>query len=64
VWGSWQINFKSIYCGILPICEHVASKSIITRYNFFFPIFPLASNDLLILNVVNIMLEMLSYKMQ
>jgi len=47
--GSWQTNFKSIYYGILPICEHAASKSIITKYKFYFFIFALASNDLLIL---------------
>jgi hypothetical protein len=53
-WGSWKINLKNIYCVILPICEH-ASMSIITRYKFSFSIFTLASNDLLILNVANVM---------
>ncbi len=59
-----KTNFKNIYCGILPICEHVASKYVITRYTFIFSIFPLASNDMLILNVADIMFKMLSYKMQ
>ncbi len=53
-WGSWQTNFKSIYCGMLPICEH-ASTSVITRYKFSLSISALASNDLLILSVANVM---------